>query len=373
MHEVTVAEFALRSSIGGVNLCIGATASASATYGDNSASKAIDGDPTTYWRWVNGDTTDREQWLEVLLPAGAYVIQYSVTSSPVGSNVDKTPLHWFMEYWDVINSVWVISDDRTVTSWSYPETKTFSVAAPVPVSAAPIVTTGTVATASGNGITGPISLSQFAGGLVAGDLVVEIATLLGDEYLIDTNDYVRWQTADLLGYLHDACMEVINLKPQSNVAEIVLPLVSGTRQLLPDPIIMLRTVVCNLNSTRQAGSNPPVIDADALFDVLPNIHSDTPGDIVSICGYSHQAPKVLYVYPPQPVATDRALLVSVVLAPLPLVDGSAVLPLGREYGPALVDYVCYRCYQHDTEAGSAERSAKFLADFSAKIQAVPPR
>ena len=240
-----------------------------------------------------------------------------------------------------------------------------------------IVTTGSVVATpggpAGSEVTGPISFVHNAGALVAGDILSRVSRLLGNEYVTADHDYARWKIAELLTYVTDACSEIVNLKPQANVVNIVLPLVAGTRQLLPDPVVMLRTVICNIAANQQAGSSPPLVPMEAFSTLLPLMHGDAPGEIVAACGYSPQDPKILYVYPPHPVSTGRSLLLSCVLAPLPLTTLTGVLDLGREYGPAVVDYVCYRCYQDDTDTGSAERSAKYLADFSAKVQAVPPR
>lgn len=64
----TVNEWGLYGQAGaaGTNLCIGATASASGAYGSQSASLAIDGDPTTYWE---SGYDGAPSWLKVDLGA----------------------------------------------------------------------------------------------------------------------------------------------------------------------------------------------------------------------------------------------------------------------------------------------------------------
>ena len=64
----TINEWALYNQLGGVgtNLCVGATASASGAYGSQSASLAIDGNPTTFWEsLLEGSPT----WIKVDLGA----------------------------------------------------------------------------------------------------------------------------------------------------------------------------------------------------------------------------------------------------------------------------------------------------------------
>ena len=96
----TVNEWELYNQFGGVgtNLCVGATASASGAYGTQSASLAIDGNPTTFWEsGVNGAPS----WLKVDLGAEhtvrAMVIKSTKYTNEIprdftlqGSNDDST-------------------------------------------------------------------------------------------------------------------------------------------------------------------------------------------------------------------------------------------------------------------------------------------
>lgn len=66
----------------GTNLCIGATASASGAYGSQSASLAIDGNPTTYWE---SSFEGAPSWLKVDLGA-AHAVRSTVIKSAAGPN-----------------------------------------------------------------------------------------------------------------------------------------------------------------------------------------------------------------------------------------------------------------------------------------------
>ena len=148
--EAAVAEFKLFSTLGGTNLCTGATASASTIFNSSwPASKAIDSDNATYWlSGYHGSGGEPPHWLQVDLPTGAAVIQYSVTATVnTGSNT-ATPGTLMLQYWDIFNNVWVTTDTRTGLSWAYGETKVFTATAPALVNASTIVTSGTAATGS---------------------------------------------------------------------------------------------------------------------------------------------------------------------------------------------------------------------------------
>ena len=81
-------EFALYGQIGaaGDNLCAGATASASGTYGSQAASLAIDGNPTTFWEsGLNGDPS----WLKVDLGVAQVVRSMVIKSTAFADEIPK--------------------------------------------------------------------------------------------------------------------------------------------------------------------------------------------------------------------------------------------------------------------------------------------
>lgn len=84
----TVNEWGLYNQPGGVgtNLCVGATASASGAYASQSASLAIDGNPTTYWASSLGGTPS---WLKVDLGAGHVVRSMVIKSSSQPTEIPR--------------------------------------------------------------------------------------------------------------------------------------------------------------------------------------------------------------------------------------------------------------------------------------------
>ena len=84
----TVNEWELYNQRGGVgtNLCIGATASASGAYGSQSASLAIDGNPTTYWE---SSLEGAPSWLKVDLGAEHIVRSMVIKSTSFPTEIPR--------------------------------------------------------------------------------------------------------------------------------------------------------------------------------------------------------------------------------------------------------------------------------------------
>lgn len=96
----TVNEWELYEQVGatGTNLCIGATASASGAYGSQSASLAIDGNPTTFWEsslegapsWLKVDLGAEHAVRSMVIKSTAYPNEIPRDFTLQGSNDDST-------------------------------------------------------------------------------------------------------------------------------------------------------------------------------------------------------------------------------------------------------------------------------------------
>lgn len=98
-----VNEWRLYNQPGGVgtNLCVGATASASGVYASQSASLAIDGNPTTYWE---SSLEGAPSWLKVNLGT-AHVVRSMVIESTTHS--DERPKDFVLQGSND-NSTWIV-------------------------------------------------------------------------------------------------------------------------------------------------------------------------------------------------------------------------------------------------------------------------
>lgn len=99
----TVNEWELYEQVGatGTNLCIGATASASGSYGSQVASLTIDGNPTTYWE---SSLDGAPSWLKVDLGA-EHIVRSMVIKST--ANPNERPKDFVLQGSND-NSTWIV-------------------------------------------------------------------------------------------------------------------------------------------------------------------------------------------------------------------------------------------------------------------------
>lgn len=94
-NTINIAEVKLRATIGGANIAVGGTPSASNEFsGAFAAGQAFDGNAATFWSTAANVT---RAWLQYDLGAGneAAVLQYSIQARHDAH--DGSPLHWVLE------------------------------------------------------------------------------------------------------------------------------------------------------------------------------------------------------------------------------------------------------------------------------------
>lgn len=97
---IRISELALRTSVGGANVATGGTASASHTFGGNSAANAFDGNATTFWNASSGLIAGEPVWLAYDFGAGndKDIVEYVVTvDSSAGTGI---PEGGYLQYSD---------------------------------------------------------------------------------------------------------------------------------------------------------------------------------------------------------------------------------------------------------------------------------
>jgi len=169
------------------------------------------------------------------------------------------------------------------------------------------------------------------------------------------DDGVRYPDVDtMLPWLTDGLREAVNLKPTLGVTTIEEDLVAGARQTIGG-VSVVKFV-----------EHTPVTLA-FLNQAVPSWQNHTAAAAVKFVAYDPNEPKVFYVYPPQPVDTSATISISEVIDPTALTAIIDNLPFDDIYGPALVDYLCYRCYLGEMDAGSLARADQYFAAFAGKI------
>jgi hypothetical protein len=199
--------------------------------------------------------------------------------------------------------------------------------------------------------------------------------------LIQDETGIRWPLPELACWFNDGTREVAIHKPSASAKSVVLPLVRGTRQVIPAGALMLLRVIRNLksgstDSNRIGGRSVRVVNRDVLDTQHPDWHDEDAAAFspqVKHFVFDESDPTAFYVYPgndgqgqiealvshsPEPVDTSGATL-SAYNVPMPLPD---------VYANAVLDYVLYRAYSKDASfAENMERANLHYNAFASSL------
>lgn len=172
--------------------------------------------------------------------------------------------------------------------------------------------------------------------ITAGAIIDAAQTLLNDEG-------TRWPRADCLKRLNEGQRQIVAVRPDAKTLRDYYPLVAGALQTLPDVGLRLLNVVRN-----QAGRAITLVSAEQLTAFDPNWYRATAKTTIKHFLYDPRSPKEYEVYPPAAVGANVQVLMSVL--PTDCDDEDAPIDLDDLYDNALIDWICYRCFQKDLEA-----------------------
>jgi hypothetical protein len=197
--------------------------------------------------------------------------------------------------------------------------------------------------------------------LTANDVVTRV------EFLLSDADNVHWTVPEVVGYINDAQLELVAVRPDAASRTVAVQLIAGVKQALPTGGIFLLDVIRNMGTdgtTAGAAVRPTTMASLAAF--LPSWAAATASAVVKHYMYSKADPLTFYVYPPQP-ATSRGyveMLYAATPDAIPTATPSTNLSVADIYFPAIVAYVLFRCWSKDSEiAGNAQQAAAYYAQF----------
>lgn len=201
-------------------------------------------------------------------------------------------------------------------------------------------------------------------GTIIARAVIEKAQII----LQDTTG-IRWPSdTELLGWLNDGQREVMVFKPNANVKNVAVKLVTGTKQSLPADGVQLIDVVRNMG----ADGNTPgrairIVMREILDAQVPNWHAATAAADAKHYMYTMLDPKTFYVYPPQPSSNQGYAEIVYGATPADATINGAIT-LDDIYQNVLVDYILYRAYSKDTEyAADQNRAASHQSAYIASL------
>jgi len=211
--------------------------------------------------------------------------------------------------------------------------------------------------------------------MVSGKTIIDRASKL----LLD-DTAVRWTTTELLDWLNAGQNETVLLKPDSHVTVVEYKLVPGTLQSLPDGSanfkdsgdatvasgIVLLDIVRNMGTDGTVpGKAIHIIDRELLDALNPDWHSVTADAEVIHYMSDNKAPKIFYVYPPQPASSMGYVEVMYSSKPTPVASYAAdkYIDLDDIYENILLDYVLYRAFAKDNSDNSNQKAVSYYSQF----------
>ncbi len=158
---------------------------------------------------------------------------------------------------------------------------------------------------------------------------------------------VHWPRTELLMYLNEAQVQIVNLKPEAYTVVSDQGLASGTRQQLPNQSMRLIEITRNLGADNSAVRVVSRVDMDTL---QPNWHASKANDVVQHYMYDILEPTSYLVYPPQPDPAKGRVRMITSDIPAYLTSEDQWISLRDIFNPALINYTLHRAYAKDAEA-----------------------
>jgi len=187
--------------------------------------------------------------------------------------------------------------------------------------------------------------------------------------LIDEGVTKRWSDAELLKWLSDGQRTIVSVSPGNSSITDTIPLVSGTKQLIPADGHMLLSIIRNNSSD---GNNPGravrIVSREILDAQNPNWHTATASATAQNYIFDPQEPTKFYVYPPNTGAGYLDVVYSVL--PTDMTSTTATLVVQDIFQTALFDYVMFRAHQKDSDFAAGQGlAATYLQLFMAAVGA----
>jgi hypothetical protein len=218
-------------------------------------------------------------------------------------------------------------------------------------------------------------------------MAVQASSLLSQAgILLQDTAHTRWPLPELASWIDDGIRAIVMAKPGAAPLDIVLTLVPGTLQKLPQPTTgnipqSLLSLTRNLRQTTPARLSGRAISATnrlSLDGRSPNWHDER---VVPLAKEVRQFfadtldPLRFWVYPgndgtgvveaivsalPQPITpTGNANLEASYNFPIPLVQDI--------YATPLLDYICFRAQSKDDTGANAGRAAAHYSAFATAL------
>ncbi len=186
------------------------------------------------------------------------------------------------------------------------------------------------------------------------------------EVLQDTTN-ITWTPAQLIAWLNDALRALTLVRPDSTAVTTAFQLAAGsTKQSL-----VAATDLRFISAVRNLGADGNTVgrairqgDMKAMNAFNPDWHTETGLSYVKEFMFDDVRPDEFWVYP-KPLTAFYVEIIKQISA-VEVTDVGDTLPVKEIYGPALIEWCCYRAFSRDSEeTPNWQRAARhFLAFFN---------
>lgn len=184
------------------------------------------------------------------------------------------------------------------------------------------------------------------------DVLSRLSILLMDE------DFIRWEKAELIGWMNDAVGEIVVRRPAAGGRTITATLSAGVLQSVEDNVILIFDIIRNLPN----GIGIHIAERQRLEEADPDWYSTEGTTSIKHYCYDNRVPNKFYVYPP--AAEGAQVEMSVSMTPAIVTDEAEEIDIAEEYISPIVSYCMYRAMMKDAEYSNAQISVAYFQAFS---------
>lgn len=202
--------------------------------------------------------------------------------------------------------------------------------------------------------------------------------------ILQDADAVRWTAPELRDWLNEALRAIVGIKPNAKSGNVILPLVAGTKQTLPDQYTVLSRVIRNIGAAPGSVPGPAVktlARRELLDSQIPDWHN--PDALPQTAQVSYvwadlMAPREFWVAPGNTGTGRLEATVGMIPAdipapsnPLSIANYTTNVDLPDIYQPIILDFILFRAFSKDSAApDAAQRAQAHLTLASAALEAL---
>lgn len=154
----------------------------------------------------------------------------------------------------------------------------------------------------------------------------------------------RFSNSDYLSWINEGQRQATKFKPDVNVTTSAVQLVAGTKQSLSAGEIALINITRNMGTDGATPGNAIFFNPsmDQFAKRHPTWNTDTESATVQLYFYNPKNPKIFYVYPKQPAASQGYVEIARSVLPTNVSAIGNAINIGDEYEMELYHYCMYK-------------------------------